>query len=133
MGPLAFERRGGLIVVPVIVWAHGIPSETLHFALDTGTATSILDVNQALRLGLRPDHALRCSRVRSMIGEEFGYVVRAPHISSLGWIRDDFEIACHSFPPGDDIDGLLGDDFFAGLRLVLDYGAGTVELTESLA
>ena len=41
------------------------------------------------------------------------------------------EIACHGFAPDGQVAGLLGGDFFVGLRLVIDYDAGTVELSES--
>ncbi|MBI5486138.1 MAG: retropepsin-like domain-containing protein [Deltaproteobacteria bacterium] len=133
MGTIAFQRRDGLIFVPVDVWGHGVAAKTLHFVLDTGTSTSILNVIHAVGLGFRPDRATARSRIRSIIGQETGYVVRAPHVRSLDWVRDDFPLACHSFPAEDRLDGLLGADFFAGLRLVIDYGAATVELTESLA
>jgi hypothetical protein len=79
-------------------------------------------------LGLTPDRAVRRSRVTSVLGPEIGYLVRAPRIRALGWERTDLVVACHQFAEGCNMDGLLGADFFAGMRLVIDYASGIVTL-----
>ena len=99
--------------------------------LDTGTARTILSERTASLLGFSASGATRRSRVSSVLGAEVGYMVRAPRVHALDWERNDFEVACHSFAPGTQVAGLLGGDFFAGMRLVIDYGAETVELDES--
>jgi hypothetical protein len=73
--------------------------------------------------------ALRPSRVASVLGAELGYVVRTSRLATLGWERINFHVACHRFATGTGIDGLLGLDFLAGMRLVLDLATGSVELT----
>ena len=132
MGTVAFERRGGLVFVPVAIrFPDGHVSE-FEFVLDTGTAVTMLERRLALRAGCLPGAAVRRSRVSSILGTETGYVVRVPEVAAVGVVRCDLAIACHRIDPQAAVHGLLGADFFAGLRLVIDYGTGTVELTQSL-
>jgi hypothetical protein len=101
------------------------------FVIDPGTARTMVDVKVASTLGFSPHLATGRSRVSSAVGAEEGYVVLSPRIRALGWDRESFEIACHGLGEAAEVDGLLGVDFFAGMRLTIDYGAGTVELSES--
>ncbi|MBI5502912.1 MAG: hypothetical protein HY907_21890 [Deltaproteobacteria bacterium] len=55
--------------------------------------------------------------------------VRTRRTHALGFDRDDFEVACHRFAPGAQVDGLLGVDFLAGSRLTIDFVARFVELS----
>jgi predicted aspartyl protease len=128
-----FEVVDGLVVVPVVVWGPRGEAFRLRFVLDTGTSRTMLSEQAATLLGFSPSDATRRSRVSSVLGTEGGYMARASRIRALGWERDDVEVACHSFAPDAHVAGLLGADFFAGLRLVIDYGAGTVDLSESAA
>jgi hypothetical protein len=131
MRAFAYRLRDGLIFVPVRIGEQAAPAEAFDFVLDTGTARTILNLKHVRKLGIDLATAHHLSRVRSVVGEEPGVFVRVPLFEALGWFRGDFELACHAFPEEEDIDGLLGADFFAGLRLTIDYGAGTVELEES--
>ena len=117
--------------VPVSVWGPRRPPSDLVFVLDTGADRTIIDTQIALRLGFSERDAIRRSRVSSPLGHEEGFMVVAPRIRALGWERGGFELACHQLTTTTEVDGLLGADFFDGLRLVIDYGTGTVELSES--
>jgi len=131
MGSVSFTSCDGLVRVPVLVWGCGRAVSSLSFVLDTGAPRTLLDVEAARNMGLAPERAVRRSRVLTAVGAEEGYVVIAPRIRCLGWERGGLEIACHQLAASAQVDGLLGADFFAGLRLIIDYGAGTVELSES--
>ena len=124
-----FRTTDGLVRIPVIVIA---PRGTarLRFIVDPGTARTILAEEQAAHLGLTRAVSTRRSRAASVLGAEEGYVVHVTGIHAPGWERPDFEIACHRFAPGAEVEGLLGADFFAGLVLTINYAASTVELTE---
>jgi predicted aspartyl protease len=133
MTAVRFEALDGLVIVPVVVWGPNGAARRFRFVLDTGTARTMLSERTAVLLGFSPADATRRSRVASVLGAELGYMARAPRIHALGWERDNLEVACHRFAPGAQVAGLLGADFFAGLRLLIDYGAGVVELSESAA
>ena len=127
--PVRFRSTGGLVRVPVIVV---VPEGTarLRFIVDPGTARTILAEEHAIHLGLTRATSTRRSRVASVLGAEEGYVVRVTGLHALEWERPDFELACHRFAAGADVDGLLGADFFESLVLTINYAAGTVDLTE---
>ncbi|MBI5491264.1 MAG: aspartyl protease family protein [Deltaproteobacteria bacterium] len=131
MPSVPFRSDDGLIRVPVQVWGVGLAPSPLSFVIDTGTPRTLIDVEAARRLGFLPERAIRPSRVVTAVGVEGGYVVVTPRIRALGWDRDEFEIACHLLGATARVDGLLGGDFFDGLRLVIDYGTGVIELMES--
>jgi predicted aspartyl protease len=132
---IAFRFKPGpcLISVPVVVWGPRRSPSDLVFVLDTGTERTIIDVAIAARLGFSREQASRRSRVLSALGAEEGFLVTAPRLRALGWDRDNFPIACHQLGANARIDGLIGADFFDGLRLVIDYGGGIVEVSESKA
>ena len=128
---IRFRPGTRLVSVPVRVWGPRRPPSDLVFVLDTGTDRTIIDTQIALRLGFSERDAIRRSRVSSPLGHEEGFMVVAPRFRALGWERGGFELACHQLTTTTEVDGLLGADFFDGLRLVIDYGDGTVELSES--
>jgi predicted aspartyl protease len=130
---IAFRFTPGpcLISVPVVVWGPRRSPSDLVFVLDTGTERTIIDVEIAARLGLSEEQAIRRSRVVSALGAEEGFVVTVPRFRALGYDRNDFPIACHRLGANARIDGLIGADFFDGLRLVIDYGAGVVAVSVS--
>jgi len=124
-----FRTIDGLVRVPVVLVAPR-GRALLWFIVDPGTARTILAEEQAAHLGLTRDLSTRRSRVSSVLGAEEGYVVRLDRLHALGWERPDFEIACHRFSHGAEVEGLLGADFFAGLVLTINYAAATVDLSE---
>jgi predicted aspartyl protease len=131
MAALRFEPADGLVVVPTAVWGPLGYGRRFRFVIDTGTGRTMLSEDGARFLGFAPEMATRTSRVASVLGTELGYLVLAPRVHALGWDRSDFEVACHRFAPEAQIDGLLGADFFAARRLVIDYGISEVELLPS--
>ena len=59
-------------------------------------------------------------------GVEFAPRIVVKKIELLGKVIENFPILCHTFPPTATVDGLLGLDFFRGVRLVVDLQAGIV-------
>jgi predicted aspartyl protease len=122
-----FRSTDGLVRVPVVVLAPRARAR-LRFVVDPGTARTIVAERRAVHLGLTRAVATRRSRVSSVLGAEEGWVVRVDSLEALGWCRQDFDVACHRFAEGADVDGLLGADFFAELVLTINYAASTVDL-----
>ena len=128
MGTTFFRPQNGLVFLRVLIWGPTGHTREARLVLDTGTARTMLAEPMAHALGLTPDRAVRRSRVSSVVGPELGYMVPVRRIRALGWERLDFAVACHRFAEGCNMDGLLGADFFAGLRLIIDYAVGRVDL-----
>jgi hypothetical protein len=54
-------------------------------------------------------------------------------LTALGRERLGFPVLGHTLPPSAGVDGLLGVDFFRGLVLTIDFGAGQVHLAQNPA
>jgi hypothetical protein len=59
---------------------------------------------------------------------EFAPQIVLNKIEALGRSLENFPILCHTLPPSATVDGLLGLDFFRGLRLIVDLKAGIITL-----
>ena len=78
----------------------------------------------AVLLGYDP--AVSKDRVQVTTGSavEFAPRILVESIESLGRLRRDFPLLCHTLPPSATVDGLLGLDFMRGGRLVIDFRTG---------
>ena len=124
---LPFDPRAGLIVVPVRLW--GPEGDTIaHLALDTGATGSLVNWDVAVLLGYDP--AATRERVRMTTGSsvEFAPQIVVQRVEALGRERTDVSIVCHTLPPSATVDGVLGLDFFRGVRLILDFRKGLVTI-----
>lgn len=124
---LAFDPQARLIVVPTRL--RGLEgSWVAKLALDTGATYTIVSVHVLATIGHDP--ALSEERVEITMGSGVELVARVSvqSIGALGHQRGPFPILCHTLPPGAGIDGVLGLDFFRGMRLVVDFREGVVSL-----
>jgi len=55
-------------------------------------------------------------------------MVEVDRLQALGKQRQHFPVLCHTLPPSATVDGLLGLDYFRGLRLVVDFRTDSVNL-----
>ena len=80
----------------------------LNLALDTGSSETVLipsvldDVGYSLRDGEAS------TVIRSVVGQEPGYLARVARLSALGHSFPNFRVHVHDLPEGYGIDGLLG-------------------------
>jgi hypothetical protein len=79
-------------------------------------------------LGYDPASVPKRTQVTTVSGVEFLPQVTIAKIETLGQVRENFPILCHTLPPSAKVDGVLGLDFFRGQRLVLDFRSGLVTL-----
>jgi hypothetical protein len=54
--------------------------------------------------------------------------VELQKLTTLGQERFNFPVLAHTLPPSTGVDGLLGLDFFRGLRLTIDFQSGQIQL-----
>jgi hypothetical protein len=76
------------------------------------------------------DPALSADRVQVTTGSgvEFAPRVELQRLTVLGQERYGLQVLGHTLPPSSGVDGLLGLDFFRGLRLTVDFRAGQLRL-----
>lgn len=120
-----FEYRDGLIWVKVSTLAgEGREPARLHFLLDSGAATSVLNLDTARRLGVPLG---RREKVRLVGASASAYRVKDFKAQVAGIAVSETPLAldlsetsalCSRY-----IDGLLGEDFFRGRIVEIDYRA----------
>jgi len=101
---------------------------TLNLALDTGATDTVINASTFLAIG--HDAALALERVQVTTGSGVELVPRfvLPRIDALGQHRTDFPVLSLTLPPGADVDGVLGLDFFRGQTLTIDFRTGQIQL-----
>jgi predicted aspartyl protease len=124
---LEFDGSAGLVVVPTRI--HG-PKGTaiLQLALDTGATTTLINSEVLALIGYESKTSADRIPVTTGSGLEFVARVQTEKIEALDQSRRSFPVLSHTLPPTAMVDGVLGLDFFRGLRLILDFRAGTIVL-----
>lgn len=124
---ITFDATQGLIVIPTRL--HGFQIDTIvRLALDTGATGSMINWDVAMLLGYDPASAKERIQVTTGSGVEFAPRIVVKKVQILGRSLENFPMLCHTLPPSATVDGLLGLDFFRGVRLVVDLRAGIITL-----
>ena len=122
-----------------LAWADvNYGGNTLHFVVDTGAASSCINLAVAKRLGVRLGSPLTVAGVG---GETTGYRCTGFHASvgRLGGGGDllpetvvALDLSGPSRACSEKIDGLIGADFFRGKVMRIDYARGVLSRVEGL-
>ena len=124
---ITFDPTQGLIVIPTRL--HGLRTDTIvRLALDTGATSSMINWDVAVLLGYDPASSKERIQVTTGSGVEFAPRIVVEKVEVLGRSLENFPILCHTLPPSATVDGLLGLDFFRGVRLVVNLQEGIVAL-----
>jgi len=124
---ITFDPTQGLIVIPTRL--HGLHTDTIvRLALDTGATSSMINWDVAVLLGYDPASSKERIQVTTGSGVEFAPRIVVKKVEVSGRSLENFPILCHTLPPSATVDGLLGLDFFRGVRLVVNLQEGIVAL-----
>ena len=126
----AFDPQRGLITVRAELTGPS-GSGILQLAPDTGATTT--PINVAMLVAIGDASALSGARVQVTTGSgvEFAPRVEMQRLTAPGQERYGLQVPGHTLPPSSGVDGLLGLDFFRGLRLCVDFRAGQLRLDEA--
>lgn len=123
----SFDPRRGLIVVGAEINGPS-GSAILRLALDTGATSTVVNVAMLVAIGCDPALAADTAQVTTGSGVEFARRVELKRLTALGRERIGFPVLGHTLPPSAGVDGLLGVDFLRGLRLIVDFRIGQLDL-----
>jgi len=124
---ITFDPTQGLIVIPTRL--HGFHTDTIvRLALDTGATSSMINWDVAVLLGYDPASSKERIQVTTGSGVEFAPRIVVKKVEVVGRSLENFPILCHTLPPSATVDGLLGLDFFRGVRLVVDMKRRAIRL-----
>jgi predicted aspartyl protease len=100
----------------------------VRLAIDTGATSSMINWDVAILLGYDPASSKERIQVTTGSGLEFAPRITIKKFQALGRLLENFPILCHTLPPSATVDGLLGLDFFRGMRLIIDLKTGIITL-----
>jgi predicted aspartyl protease len=124
---LEFNPKEGLIVVPTRLFGPD-GDIVVQLALDTGATGTLINWDIAMVIGYDPAVAKERVQITTGSGVEFAPRIRMAKIEALDKISENFDIICHTLPPGATVDGLLGLDFFRGNIISIDMIKGLLKI-----
>lgn len=125
---VSFNPVRGLAIIRVRLLGP-LGNHNFHVAVDTGATTTLIATSVLRTVGYDP--AGSSDHVSITTGSKVERVARIKvnRLTAIGTHRLNFPVLSHTLPPTAGVDGLLGLDFVRGLRLVLDFRKGVIELT----
>lgn len=112
--------QDGLPYVAIAVAHRGRRITLDNVLLDTGSAGTVLSVDQVLTIGLQYEADDFVHRIRGVGGAEFVFTKRADEVSLGELLVSDFEVEVGAMEYGFPIDGILGMDFLTKTGAVID-------------
>ncbi|MCH8294760.1 retroviral-like aspartic protease family protein [Candidatus Poribacteria bacterium] len=100
----------------------------MRLALDIGATNTVVNVGMLTAIGYDPALAPDRFQVTTASGIEFVPRIIVNKMTALGQEKRNFPVLCHTLPSSAGIDGLLGLDFFRGLKLIVDFRNGQIIL-----
>jgi predicted aspartyl protease len=120
-----FDPANDLIIVTARIWGpYG--DKPLSLAVDTAATHTHIVPEILDDLGYSPRDGEQITKVRSAIGTEPGYLMRATRFAALGFTSTDFRIHVHDLPEGIGIDGLLGLSFLKQFNYEIRSAEGRI-------
>jgi aspartyl protease family protein len=123
----SFDPSGGLIIVRARLQGP-VRSYNLRMAVDTGATSSLIATALLEYAGYDPATATDRTRITTGSRVESVSRIQVQRLSALGIHRREFRVLCHTLPPTTGIDGVLGLDFVRGMKLVVDFRKGVIDL-----
>jgi hypothetical protein len=119
-------------VIPLTTELTG-PQATIsaRLLLDTGLAFTLIDPGLLERAGYDRASARNTVTIAGVNSTSAAGLFIVSSLSALGIERRNLAILAHRLPGSIPYDGLLGVNFLLGRRLIVDFGAGTVQLEGS--
>jgi hypothetical protein len=112
------EHEDNLIVIDCKVHNHKV-----YLALDTGASHTTIDLAALIIAGYHLSDALRTVEIETASGVINGYVFKVKKFVAIGTVLTDIEICAYDFFSNHlltDFDGVLGLDFFRGVKFCID-------------
>lgn len=124
---LPFKRESGLIIVNTEI----DDKYELKMVLDTGATNTTIDSNALYLLGYDLKDNIGTVEIETASGIIETEVFEIESFSSLGLIKEKFQIQVYDFLAHgifSDYNGLLGLDFLEGTKFCIDTGQNTITI-----
>lgn len=126
----SFDPRRRLIPLNTELTGPGA-SVSARLLLDTGSVFTLIDPGLLERAGYDRASARSTVSIAGVNGVAAAALFIVSSLTALSVERRNLGILAHPLPGSLPFDGLLGVNFLLGRRLIIDFGAGTVQLERS--
>jgi hypothetical protein len=126
--PFEKSTDDGLIVV-----SSKIGYDHIAIALDTGATHTTVDLTQLLIIGYEVKDAIRTEPIETASGVINTLIFNVSEFSCLGIKRRNFEISAYDFlfyGIVSEFDGVLGLDFFKGVKFCIDMENNVISIQD---
>ncbi len=119
--------RHGLPFIEVEFINQGKSHRSANFLIDTGSASTLLSVEIAVRLGLGPEPNDTIREIRGVGGSEFVYEKHIDKIILGSKQMDSFKIQIGDMDYGFEMDGIIGYNFLKASKALINLDKMEVE------
>jgi predicted aspartyl protease len=127
-----FDPASDLIIVKARVWGPD-GNTPMSLAVDTGSTHTVIAAGLIDQLGYSPRQGEAIATVRTAVGKEQGYLLRASRFWALGFAIEDFRVHVFDLPDGFGIDGLIGLSFLRQFNIELRIAEGRMLVERTAA
>jgi len=118
---MKFQIRDGLPFVTIQLTYREHMLDLDAVLLDTGSASTLLAVDELRAIGLDYELSDELHRVLGVGGGEFVFAKRVERLQVGNLSLADFEIEVGAMEYGFEVKGIIGADFFAATGAVIDF------------
>jgi Aspartyl protease len=110
-----------------------LKEENYRFALDTGASHTVIDLAALMIAGYDLHDVVRTVQLETGNGSVDGYIFKLAAFTALGITRVDIEVCSYDFFSSNvfaEIHGVLGLDFFTGVKFCIDLAKFELTISE---
>ncbi len=120
MAEFKFDTTHGMILCKVLL-THKKQSLFFKLAVDIGASFTMISIESALAIGLNPSKSVRHIEITTANGIVIAPTIKVPSFKCFGAELKNMEIICHNLPAESPVEGLLGLDFLAKAKILIDF------------
>jgi hypothetical protein len=128
---IPFKRitEDSLIIVPCV-----LDYDSISLAIDTGASHTTIDITQMLIAGYEISDAISIEKLETASGIIDAYAFIVKQFSSFGIVKSNFKLYAYDFFAYHyltDFDGVIGLDFFVGMKFCIDMAKSELSIDTS--
>jgi len=117
---MKFKIKYGLPFVEAMLIHNGKKVYLSNVLVDTGSASTIISANDAIKLGLKPEPDDKIRSIRGIGGTEFVYEKYIDGIRLGSIVISNFKVQVGAMDYGFGISAIIGMDFLISSKVVID-------------
>lgn len=101
-------------------------STFIKLAVDTGASRTMISFESALAIGIDPAKSTNHIEITTASGTVLVPTITIPSFKCFGIEIKMLDVICHNLPPESPVDGLLGLNFLAKAKIIIDFSRNVI-------